>query len=431
MYVYGLVLVALGLATSALGDRSAQVPMGTNGLVSPDDEALIQRWPENRLRRYLALRGKYSGFPAPYESELLSHVRAALYTPTMPSLDTLLADCRDLTVDQLVYWAVHFSDRQVGSDDANIFDASPTQAGSKEKRKALLGLCQAAFDDRTSKYVKIERDVMIKGDRLVSHLDGYREACRPFAYQLALAEVAPHVFEPDVNPIVGRVANHSIYDLRDLLDMFGGGWSETDSRERLTELAKAHTALWIGRKPPSSELIPLVRDALYTPIVLSSYPPSIYCEDLTVDQLVYWATHFSAYRANPHGTNIFDASPTHAQSQAKRELAVELCKTAHDERIPKLDLREPELSVGKTYERIAMYEGQRRIFFSELILAEAAPHVFEPEMNYAVGRVAKHSIYDLRDLIDMFGGGWSEEDSHARLMELAKAHTALWIGQRP
>ncbi|QRV81305.1 hypothetical protein RhiJN_09320 [Ceratobasidium sp. AG-Ba] len=202
-------------------------------------------------------------------------------------------------------------------------------------------------------------------------------------------------------------------------------WPESRLR-RYLELRNNH-----GFSAPSSKLVLLVRDALYTPIALSSYPPFIYCEDLTVDQLVYWATHFSAYRANPHGTNIFDASPTQAQSQAKREIAVELCKRAYDERIPKLDLREPGLSPGEEYERIAAHEGQKSIFFSELVLAETAPHVFEPDINYAVGRVAKHSIYDLRDLIDMFGGGWSEEDSHARLIELAKAHTALWIGQRP
>ncbi|QRV95797.1 hypothetical protein RhiJN_23815 [Ceratobasidium sp. AG-Ba] len=240
---------------SVLGDQRAQVPLQRtkqkNGLDSLDSgpEALIERWPRCRLYRYLALRANSYESLYPYESNLLSHVRAVLYTPIVPSLDSLLTGCSSLTVDQLVYWATHFSDRQGESLDASVFDVSPTQERSEEKRKVLLGLCQAAFDERTSKYNGIEGDVMMKVDGLYNHMKGYAEACRPFAYQLALAEAAPHVFEPDVNHVLGRVAKHSIYDLRDLLDMFGGGWSETDSHERLTELAKAHTALWIGRKP--------------------------------------------------------------------------------------------------------------------------------------------------------------------------------------
>ncbi|QRV81306.1 hypothetical protein RhiJN_09321 [Ceratobasidium sp. AG-Ba] len=240
---------------SVLGDEKTQVPfqrpkwksVSVSSDVEP--EALIEHWPDYRLRQYLIVRGKYSGFPAPYESDLRSHVRAELFTPVVPSLVTLLGGCTLLTTDQLVYWAAHFSDSQADLHNSNVFDASLTQARSKEKREALLSLCEKAFDERTSKFVKIKRDVMIKGDKLVSPLDGYFEASRSFAYQLALAEAAPHVFEPDVNPVFGRVAKHSIYDLQDLLDMFGGGWTEEDSHERLTELAKAHTALWIGRKP--------------------------------------------------------------------------------------------------------------------------------------------------------------------------------------
>ncbi|QRW10080.1 hypothetical protein RhiLY_09079 [Ceratobasidium sp. AG-Ba] len=251
MRVYGLASVVLGLVGLALGnDGSAQVPVGTNGsVVSPDDEALIARWPDYRLRRYLALRGKYSGFPAPYESDLLSHVREVLYTPFVPSLDSPLGDCRQLTVDQLVYWAAHFSGRRVNSHGANVFDAPPTQIRSEQKREAAVELCMSALKERTSKFIGSEPDKETEGGKYEWYLPGYEEACRPFAYQLALAEAAPHVFEPDVNPALDRVAKHSIYDLRDLLDMFGGGWTEEDSHERLTELAKAHTALWIGQKP--------------------------------------------------------------------------------------------------------------------------------------------------------------------------------------
>ncbi|KAG8698352.1 hypothetical protein FRC09_007271, partial [Ceratobasidium sp. 395] len=72
---------------------------------------------------------------------------------------------------------------------------------------------------------------------------------------------------------------------------------------------------------------------------------------------------------------------------------------------------------------------QQRLFASHIAQAEAAPHVFEPDINPALDRAAKHSIHDLRDLLDVFGVRWLEDDSHAHLTEVAKVHTALWIGR--
>jgi hypothetical protein len=73
-------------------------------------------------------------------------------------------------------------------------------------------------------------------------------------------------------------------------------------------------------------------------------------------------------------------------------------------------------------------EEEQRTFSSQIAQAEAAPHIFEPDTNPALDRAAKHSIYDLRDLLDVFGVAWSEEDTHDQLTEIAKAHTALWSG---
>lgn len=72
------------------------------------------------------------------------------------------------------------------------------------------------------------------------------EEQRLFSAQIAEAEAAPHVFEPDVNPALNRAAKHSIHDLKDLLRVFGVQWEEGGNHERLTELAKIHTALWSG-----------------------------------------------------------------------------------------------------------------------------------------------------------------------------------------
>ncbi|CAE7190433.1 unnamed protein product [Rhizoctonia solani] len=221
--------------------------------------SLINQWPDTRIRRFLALRGHLENSNVESEiprDELVDLAKDAASHPIVTSLvSSSLAlftgdQCSQLTVDQIVHWAAHHSGRRVNSHGANVFDAPPTLVRSKAKRTAAVSLCENLYQER------------IYGDKILpqrdlSELHGSDQvylaseepdvtAQRLFSGQIAEAEAAPHVFEPDVNPALDRAAKHSIHDLRALLDVFGVEWAESDSHETLTERAKAHTRLWSG-----------------------------------------------------------------------------------------------------------------------------------------------------------------------------------------
>ncbi|KAG8744218.1 hypothetical protein FRC10_010580 [Ceratobasidium sp. 414] len=187
-----------------------------------------------------------------------------------------------------------------------------------------------------------------------------------------------------------------------------------------------------------AKLASLALDSLSAPIITSPFSPHLasfsshQCVDLTVDQLVHWAAHHSGRRVNSHGANVFDAPPTQVRSRAKRVASVELCEKMYRECVlgviafPQRDSSESEPESVESEARLDV--DQQRLFASQIAQAEAAPHVFEPDTNPALDRAAKHSIYDLRALLDVFGVPWTEEDSHADLTEMSRMHTALWIG---
>ncbi|KAH7333856.1 hypothetical protein B0J17DRAFT_674389 [Rhizoctonia solani] len=218
---------------------------------------LITQWPDTRIRRFLTLRGhlEKSNVESPRD-ELVNMAKEAASYPIITSLassDLALfteSQCSQLTVDQIVHWAAHHSGRRVNSHGANVFDAPPTLVRSRAKRVAAVRLCESLYRER------------VYGDKILpqrdlSELNGNEQvymgtdtpdlaAQRLFSVQIAEAEAAPHVFEPDVNPALDRAAKHSIHDLRALLDVFGVHWSESETHEILGERAKAHTRLWSG-----------------------------------------------------------------------------------------------------------------------------------------------------------------------------------------
>ncbi|KAJ1303995.1 hypothetical protein OPQ81_008403 [Rhizoctonia solani] len=221
--------------------------------------SLINQWPETRIRRFLALRGRLeqaNGESDIPREELVNMAKEAVSYSfvTSPSSSALAlfteTQCSQLTVDQIVHWAAHHSGRRVNSHGANVFDAPPTLVRSKAKRIAGVKLCESLYRER------------VYGDKILpqrdlSELNGVEQvytgtevpdvaAQRLFSAQIAEAEAAPHVFEPDINPALDRAAKHSIHDLRALLDVFGVGWTEGETHETLTERAKAHTRLWSG-----------------------------------------------------------------------------------------------------------------------------------------------------------------------------------------
>ncbi|ELU39069.1 cytochrome P450 [Rhizoctonia solani AG-1 IA] len=180
---------------------------------------------------------------------------------------------------------------------------------------------------------------------------------------------------------------------------------------------------------------------LLRPIITSPTSPDLalftesQCSQLTVDQIVHWAARHSGYRVNSHGANVFDAPPTLVRSKEKRIAAVKLCEKLYRERVygdkilPQRDLSElngnNQVYVGPEETDIAA----QRLFSAQIAEAEAAPHIFEPDINPALDRAAKHSIHDLRALLDVFGVQWDDGETHEILTERAKAHTRLWIGQ--
>lgn len=130
---------------------------------------------------------------------------------------------------------------------------------------------------------------------------------------------------------------------------------------------------------------------------------------------------------------MFDAPPTAVRSKAKREAAIALCRRLHRERVfgikalPERDQSELNAEV-QTPENLASNIEEQRLFSAQIAEAEAAPHVFEPDVNPALNRAAKHSTHDLKDLLRVFGVRWEHDATHERLTQLAKAHTTLWIG---
>ncbi|KAG8760447.1 hypothetical protein FRC11_000401 [Ceratobasidium sp. 423] len=219
--------------------------------------SLINQWPDTRIRRYLALRGHLGDVePDITRDELVNVANEVASEPIITSFTSsslalfTAAQCPQLTVDQIVHWAAHHSGRRVNSHGANVFDAPPTLVRSKAKRIAAVKLCESLYRER------------VYGDKLLpprdlSELNGNDQvylgaespdvaAQRLFSAQIAEAEAAPHIFEPDINPALDRAAKHSIHDLRALLDVFGVKWTESESHEALTERAKAHTRLWSG-----------------------------------------------------------------------------------------------------------------------------------------------------------------------------------------
>lgn len=192
---------------------------------------------------------------------------------------------------------------------------------------------------------------------------------------------------------------------------------------------------------PRDELIALASAATSEPIITSLSSPSLadstesQCAQLTVDQLVYWASRYSGRRVNSHGANVFDAPPTLVRSQAKRTAAVELCRRLFRERVHQVKMPPPrDLSEGPQEPIIQANPSattqQQRDFSAQIAETESAPHVFEPDINPTLDRAAKHSIHDLRSLLDVFGVAWSTDESHQVLTERAKAHARLWSGPK-
>jgi hypothetical protein len=185
--------------------------------------------------------------------------QAAISQPIVTSLTSSSlalfteSQCPHLTVDQIVHWAAHYSGRRVNSHGANVFDAPPTLVRSKSKRIAALELCQRLYRERVHgvKLLPPRDQSEMNGDREQRHMGTESpdvDAQRVFSAQIAEAEAAPHVFEPDINPALDRAAKHSIHDLRALLDVFGVLWTQGETHEVLSERAKVHTRLWSGPK---------------------------------------------------------------------------------------------------------------------------------------------------------------------------------------
>ncbi|CAE6432894.1 unnamed protein product [Rhizoctonia solani] len=261
-----LAVLALCTVEPFLPNSEALFPSGSSrGQVwrnETETSLLINQWPDTRIRRFLVLRGHLEKYDVESEiprDQLVEMAKEASSDPIITSLTSpTLAlftqrQCSQLTVDQIVHWASHHSGRRVNSHGANVFDAPPTLVRSKAKRMTAVSLCKNLYRER------------VYGDKILpprdfSEVDGYQvymgaesgakepdvAAQRLFSAQIAEAEAAPHVFEPDVNPALDRVAKHSIHDLRSLLDVFGVQWAESESHETLTERAKAHTRLWSG-----------------------------------------------------------------------------------------------------------------------------------------------------------------------------------------
>ncbi|KAL5638789.1 hypothetical protein ACGC1H_003218 [Rhizoctonia solani] len=219
---------------------------------------LISQWPDTRIRRFLVLRGQLenpnmdSNIP---RHELVKLAKEATSHPIITSLTSsslalfTQSQCSQLTVDQIVHWAAHHSGRRVNSHGANVFDAPPTLVRSKQKRIAAVNLCENLYRERVyGDKILPQRDLSeLNGDQIYMAAEEPNVAAqRLFSAQMAEAEAAPHVFEPDVNPALDRAAKHSIHDLRALLDVFGVEWAESESHETLSERAKAHTRLWSG-----------------------------------------------------------------------------------------------------------------------------------------------------------------------------------------
>ncbi|KAG8765357.1 hypothetical protein FRC12_007530 [Ceratobasidium sp. 428] len=271
MRISGLVLIsaavgaALGGSVSDREDERVVLALGdpgvnlwTNGTAVHDRKsALFELWPDVRLRRFLELRGRLDErVEGLSHAELTSLAQSSLSTPiitspTSPHLASFTSSqCGQLTVDQLVHWTAHHSGRRVNSHGANVFDAPPTKVRSRAKRVAAVELCERIYRERVLGMItpprrdssKSESDQEVMGEEKLDV-----EQQRLFASQIAQAEAAPHAFEPEINSALDRAAKHSIHDLRDLLDVFGVRWTEDDLHAHLTELAKAHTALWIGR----------------------------------------------------------------------------------------------------------------------------------------------------------------------------------------
>ncbi|KAF8699555.1 hypothetical protein RHS03_06956, partial [Rhizoctonia solani] len=225
-----------------------------------ETSSLINQWPDARIHRFLALRGSWEESRINAElprNELVNMaekdlLRPIITSPTSPDLALFTeSQCSQLTVDQIVHWAARHSGYRVNSHGANVFDAPPTLVRSKEKRIAAVKLCEKLYRER------------VYGDKILpqrdlSELNGNNQvyvgpeetdiaAQRLFSAQIAEAEAAPHIFEPDINPALDRAAKHSIHDLRALLDVFGVQWDDGETHEILTERAKAHTRLWIGQ----------------------------------------------------------------------------------------------------------------------------------------------------------------------------------------
>ncbi|CEL57183.1 hypothetical protein RSOLAG1IB_08416 [Rhizoctonia solani AG-1 IB] len=229
-----------------------------------ETSSLINQWPDTRIHRFLALRGRWEKSDVNSElskNELTDRAEKALSIPIItPLTSSSLAlftgeQCSQLTVDQIVHWAARHSGLRVNSHGANVFDAPPTLVRSKQKRIAAVKLCERLYRERVyGDKILPQRDLSeLNGDNNNNHqiYAGAEEpdiaAQRLFSTQIAEAEAAPHIFEPDVNPVLDRVAKHSIHDIRALLDVFGVKWSEGETHEGLTERAKAHTRLWNGQ----------------------------------------------------------------------------------------------------------------------------------------------------------------------------------------
>ncbi|QRW22858.1 cytochrome P450 family protein [Rhizoctonia solani] len=232
-----------------------------------ETSSLINQWPDARIHRFLALRGSWEESRMNAElprNELVNMaekdlLRPIITSPTSPDLALFTeSQCSQLTVDQIVHWAARHSGYRVNSHGANVFDAPPTLVRSKEKRIAAVKLCEKLYRER------VYGDKMLP-QRDLSELNGNNQvyvgpeetdiaAQRLFSAQIAEAEAAPHIFEPDINPALDRAAKHSIHDLRALLDVFGVQWDDGETHEILTERAKAHTRLWIGQRPKPSKV---------------------------------------------------------------------------------------------------------------------------------------------------------------------------------
>lgn len=191
---------------------------------------------------------------------------------------------------------------------------------------------------------------------------------------------------------------------------------------------------------PRDELVTMASAAISQPIItsLTSSALALFTEDqcshLTVDQIVYWAAHYSGRRVNSHGANVFDAPPTLVRSKAKRVAAVELCRELYRERVygvkkaPPRDASELNGEDQQYMGTKAFNLNAQRQFSAQVAEAESSPHIFEPDINPALDRAAKHSIHDLRALLDVFGVSWAEDETHEVLTQRAKLHTSLWSG---